>query len=223
MPSLPTFSQVWFWVFTTIFAGAGAYLGAYLKKKAENLATKEDFAELKSQTAELTRTTEEIKDKISFDTWDRQKRWELKQGVLFEATRRIAEVDDSVMYLSTTIKLGPQFDHNATWEESKAEKLKRWDKAASALDETRFFVTVVCDKEVIDAIDNYATLATQIVAAFKDDIEAYTKMSKELTRRMLVSRLAIRKELGFDHLAIYRSIGSSAIPNPDSKPVESER
>lgn len=187
----------------------GGYFGAYAKKKGENLATKEDFNDLKTQTADLTRVTEEIKDKISFDTWDRQKRWELKQEVLFEATRRIIEVDDSLLSLDSTMKIGPQFDHNQTWQESKAKALKRWGNAISALDETRFFVTVVCGKESINAVDDYATLATQIAAAFKDDTGAYTKQSKELTRRMLLSRLAIRKELGFESLAMYQSIESS--------------
>ncbi len=158
----------------------GGYFGAYAKRKGENLATKEDFNDLKTQAADLTRVTEEIKDKISFDTWDRQKRWELKQSVLFEATRRITEVDDSLMSLDSTIKVGPRFEHNQTWEESKAKKLKRWDKAISALDETRFFVTVVCGKETINAVDDYARLATQIVPAFKDDASAYAKQSREL-------------------------------------------
>jgi hypothetical protein len=194
----------------------GGYFGAYAKKKGENLATKEDFNDLKTQTADLAGITEEIKDKISFDTWDRQKRWELKQGVLFEATRRITEVDDSLMSLNSTIKLGPKFDHNQIWEESKAEKLKRWDKAISALDETRFFVTVVCGKETINAIDNYATLAVQIVVGFKSDDEAHEKERKEFTRRMLVSRLAIRKELGFESLPMYQSINSSAAQGPSS-------
>lgn len=194
----------------------GGYLGAYAKKKGENYATKEDFHDLKTQTADLTSITEEIKDKILFDTWDRQKRWELKQGVLFEATRRITEVDDSLMSLNSTLKIGPQFDHHLMWEESKAKALKRWNKGISALDETRFFVTVVCGKDTINAVDDYATLATQIVAAFKNDAEAYAKQTKELTRRMLVSRLAIRKELGFESLPMYQSIGSSAVQGPAS-------
>jgi hypothetical protein len=201
---------------SAIVGWIGGYFGAYAKKKGENLATKEDFNDLKTQTADLTRVAEEIKDKISFDTWDRQKRWELKQSVLFEATRRITEVDDSLMSLDSTIKIGPQFGHNQTWEESKAKKLKRWDKAISALDETRFFLAVVCGKETINAVDDYATLATQIAAAFKDDAEAYAKQAKELTRRMLVSRLAIRKELGFESLPMYQSIGASQGPGPAS-------
>ncbi|HEY2471054.1 MAG TPA: hypothetical protein VGI45_24880 [Terracidiphilus sp.] len=207
---MEAFARVLWIVLGALIAALVGYLTSYFNERGKNLATKDDFDDLKTQTADLTKITEEIKDKISFDTWDRQKRWELKQGVLFEATRRISEVDDSVMSLSSTLKLGPQFDHNATWEESKAKKLKRWDKAISALDETRFFVTVVCGKEMINAIDNYAGLATQIVAAFKDDVEAYSKQNRELTKRMLISRLAIRKELGFESLPMYQSFESSA-------------
>jgi hypothetical protein len=55
---MPTIGQVLFWLVTLICAAAGAYLGSYLKKKGENLATKEDIAE-------LTRATKEIEAKIS--------------------------------------------------------------------------------------------------------------------------------------------------------------
>jgi len=203
--------SIWLALMNILIVAWGVYFRGYMKKKGENLATKEDFEDLKTQTADLTTVTEEIKDKISFDTWDRQRRWELKQGVLFEATRRITEVDDSLMSLNSAIALGPKFDHNHIWEESKANAMTRWDKAISALDETRFFVTVVCGAEMINAIDNYATLATQIVAGFKGNDEAYAKDGKELTRRMLISRLVIRKELGFESLPMYQSIASSEI------------
>jgi hypothetical protein len=67
--------------------GVGIYLSSYLKKKAQNLATREEFKELQKQTAELTRTTAQIEAEISGSQWDRQKRWELKRKVLFELGR----------------------------------------------------------------------------------------------------------------------------------------
>jgi hypothetical protein len=42
----------------------GSFIGSYSKKKGENLATKEDFRELKAQTAELRQATKEIESKI---------------------------------------------------------------------------------------------------------------------------------------------------------------
>jgi hypothetical protein len=56
------------WIFILlglIAAGAGAFLGSYLKTKGEHLATKEDFNELLQQLKAQTKATEEIKGEIS--------------------------------------------------------------------------------------------------------------------------------------------------------------
>jgi hypothetical protein len=61
---------------TAVVAGAGAYLGSYLKKKGENLATHEDVDKLVAQVAAVTETTKQIESKISHDVWERQRKWE---------------------------------------------------------------------------------------------------------------------------------------------------
>ena len=96
------------WVFIT--AGAGAYLGAYLKRKGENLATKEDIGE-------LTKTTEEIKAKISDDVWDRQKQWELKRDVVFDAIRVLADLDGAINRFGNALSLKPV---------NPSEEVKTW-------------------------------------------------------------------------------------------------
>ena len=68
----------------------GGYLAGYMKKKGENLAMHEDIGKLTAQVAAVTKTAKEIEAQITGDMWDRQKRWELKREVLFEATRRLA-------------------------------------------------------------------------------------------------------------------------------------
>lgn len=57
---LPAWSQVWFLVFPVIAVAVGAYFGAYFREKGKNLATKEDFIDLKEQTRALTQATKEI-------------------------------------------------------------------------------------------------------------------------------------------------------------------
>ncbi len=79
-----------------IVSGAGAYLGSYLGKKGENLATHEDIDKLVDQVGALTKTSKEIEAKISSDMWDRQKRWELKRDVLFEARKQVALAQDKL-------------------------------------------------------------------------------------------------------------------------------
>jgi hypothetical protein len=69
-------------VTTFVAGGAGAYLGSYLKKKGENLATHEDIDKLVDQVKAVTKATKEIEAKISDDVWSRQKRWEVQQAAL---------------------------------------------------------------------------------------------------------------------------------------------
>jgi hypothetical protein len=73
----------------TIGSWFGGFFGNYLKKKGENLATKEDIDE-------LTRRTKEIEAKIDDQMWDRQRQWELtRDGVirLMEAQSRLEEAN----------------------------------------------------------------------------------------------------------------------------------
>ena len=72
---------------TLIAAGCGAYFGAYLKKKGENLATHEDLAALVEQMKAVTNATKEIEAKISTDMWHRQNRWEMRKDAILEALR----------------------------------------------------------------------------------------------------------------------------------------
>jgi hypothetical protein len=68
------------WILSAIIAGAGAYFGAYLRQKGQNVATREDIER-------LTHATEEIKAQIGGDLWEQQRRWEFKVG----AYRRLLE------------------------------------------------------------------------------------------------------------------------------------
>jgi hypothetical protein len=66
---------IWFGL-NFLISGGGAYFGAYLKKKGENLATHEDINKVLVQVRATTQATKEIEAKISSEVWDRQKLWE---------------------------------------------------------------------------------------------------------------------------------------------------
>jgi hypothetical protein len=71
----------------------GSFLPSYFRKKAENLATKEDIAE-------LTKTAKEIEAKIDEKMWDRQRQWEMKREALLEGGRAIADFLATIMRLN---------------------------------------------------------------------------------------------------------------------------
>ena len=64
--------------------GLGAFIGSYLKKKGENLATQEDVQK-------LTTLVEEVKATISDRVWDRQKQWEMKRDAIFATLEALGE------------------------------------------------------------------------------------------------------------------------------------
>ncbi len=69
----------WLYILAVIAPFVGAFFGAYFKKKAENLATKEDFESLLVQLKKTTAETEGIKVELAKGTWLHQRRWNLKE------------------------------------------------------------------------------------------------------------------------------------------------
>jgi len=186
-------------VTTLIFAGIGSYIGSYLKKKGENLATHEDLGKLVEQVATVTQTTKSIEAKISDDAWNRQKRWELKREVLFEAAKRLAEVDDTLIELFSIGQLAK--DKNVKeFSAEQNETHNRWCKASRALDETILLAGIVCDTETQIAFKNFRSVGNGlIVKLFEDkDLGAYSNSKDRYDKSLEVTRGAIRKELGID-------------------------
>ena len=185
----------------TLLAGAfGGYLVGYMRKKGENLATHEDIGKLTDQVTAVTKTAKEIEAKISSDMWDRQKRWELKREVLFEATRRVAEVDDALLSYDSMLQLErrKEVSESAAWVESKLEVLTRWSQASTAFDQTKLLVSIVCGKETREAFDALWAIVTRLGAAMSKDADLYRTVRPDFVKKLSVVRDAIRKELGID-------------------------
>ncbi len=195
-----------------LLLAGGIYFKSYFNKRGENLATKEDFRELKAQTAELRQTTKEIEVKIDDQVWNRQRQWELRRDVLFDTSRRLAQVDDALLSLNT-VSCDPATDGDPAWLEAKIERQHNWTKASTALSESQFFVGVVCEKETIDAIDAFVGISNKIAAELTKNRNVYSDRALELTKKLYAARHAIRKELGIDSLLTSRSNRTSATPN----------
>ncbi|GAB4087406.1 hypothetical protein GCM10028785_00750 [Hydrogenophaga soli] len=57
----------------------GAYSGAYIKRKAEDRATQENFDKLREQLRKTTQDTEEIKVTLSRKNWLTQQQWAIRE------------------------------------------------------------------------------------------------------------------------------------------------
>lgn len=178
---------------------AGAYFGGYLTNKGENLATHEDIDKLVDQVRAVTQTTKEIEAKISDEVWDRQKRWELKREVLFEATRALAGIEDALVRLHSVTQVERK-ESDINWVTAKNNNLSKWTKAYSVFQEASLLVMAVCTRDAGQAFLNYGGfmigIAQQI--AKEDDGAIYIKLAGEHNKKHLELQNVIRKELGID-------------------------
>ena len=90
----------WTYILAFALAFAGSYLGAYGKRKAENLATKEDFDALLTQVKKTTEETEKIKTDIARISWVDQQRWTLKRELYMELLESLYSEKEAMFKLS---------------------------------------------------------------------------------------------------------------------------
>jgi hypothetical protein len=177
-----------------MFVGSlgGGALGAFWKTKAENEAMRQDVGE-------LTRITKRIEDEISSDTWSRQKRWELKQRVLFETTRRVSAAFEALKdvdnVLQTEIKY-PIGKDIPSWAQLKVDHNTAWFRASAALNESRLFISVTCSDKMYGAINEFIVFMTMIASAISNkDPEIFENSTTRMFALQDAVRDAIRTEL----------------------------
>ena len=178
--------------------GAGAFVGAYLKKKGENLATHEDIDKLVDQIKAVTIATKEIEAKISGDLWDRQKRWELKRDVLFELTKRIPLAGDALsrMVAVYTLNKAAGDKHDPFRSQQEVETFGSWITAVNALEGSILLAKLVCDPSVAIEVRAYCLLGRRLASATsKGNPEAYTEARDEILLKTNAALAAIRKEI----------------------------
>jgi hypothetical protein len=193
-------------VVTVLSAGIGAFIGAYLKKKAENLAIHENLDKMVEQMAAITERTKSIEATISSEVWDKQQQWEMKREVLFEAAKRVAEVHDALAHFGAALKLADE-----RGAESMQKKLddvsERWVKANAAMDETLLFLAVVCGKETIDVCNAFKKIASNIaIRLAMRESNAFTESRIAFHVSLSATQNAIRRELGIPQLSTPSSV-----------------
>ncbi|HLY40465.1 MAG TPA: hypothetical protein VKR52_04585 [Terracidiphilus sp.] len=200
---------------TLIGGWFGGFFGTYMRKKGDNLATHEDFERLLAEQKRTTQATKEIEAKISDDMWNQQKRWELKRDILFNAAKRLAQLDDAALTLVSIYEVS--FDNpNVNWEKERLESMDKWQKASMEYEETRVLIGVICEEPLIVSFRRFGSLARNIVTATCNKKRGtYDKSESEFLSTHAAAQDAIRKELGFEPLPTPRSSESSEAPIPD--------
>ncbi len=89
-----------FYVLIILLSLIGGYVGnfinSYAKKRGENLATKADIDEIKSQLASTTKITEKIKNDIEHQVWRKQQIETIKRNKLEEYLQYIYIAQESL-------------------------------------------------------------------------------------------------------------------------------
>lgn len=175
-----------------IAAAFGGYLAGYMKKKGENLATREDIDKVFAET-------KRIEAKISDEVWDRQKRWELKRDLLLDTIKRIAACKDAL----TKLHAVGMTDKQSTTPDTEERGAKRtrvyaeWNNAADRLDESIFLLDMACGGETIRAVGDLDMFTRRLSVLIHDGKpEAYLESAEQYGAKLNAVRSAMRKEIG---------------------------
>lgn len=179
----------------------GWFLKPYLGKKGQDLATREDMDKVLGEVRALTTTTKGIEGKISGEVWDRQKRWELKRDVLFEAVKKSAAVHQALMKVHALY----QADKTAIARgepERAGEQIKAGGvllEATAELDDTYLLVSLVSGGETRKALGEFIPLARDIGMKLTErQPDALQESRGEVSKKLAAVTAAVRKELEID-------------------------
>lgn len=176
----------------------GAYLGAYLKKKGENLATHEDIDKIVDQMRAVTAATKEIESKIEGKVWDRQRRWELKRDVLFEINKSITEMISTLTLFNGIVETDNTTKGEPRWEK-RAEASRKFNDAVSRFDESGFRADLVCGGETVKQLYKFSIFMREVAdKVYEGKTEAFKEALAQMTLQRKSIKAASRRELGFE-------------------------
>lgn len=211
--------QLLTWVLTTLVgAFVGSFLAGYFKKKGENIATKEDFKDLKEQTRQLTQTTKEIETKLEDQVWNRQRQWEMKKEIFIEATRLVAKADEM---LARTVSA---YLNGRAIREGIDQCEEYWYELAAHGSS----IMITSKASTIGAFSSMTKAFVDVVLSLNPNennrVDASQKFDQFRTLRAAF-HVATRTELGIelDLPPTPRSNGSSTVANPDSQTPAADR
>jgi hypothetical protein len=173
------------------------FLGSYSAKKGENLATKEDIAQ-------ITKVQEEIKAAISDGVWDRQEQWKLRRDAVLDAIRALHGLQDALNGLDSLFSVPAERCDQAAQEHQtilQHEAALRFRDKSTTYEQAMFVVDLVIGGQLSKELSNFFQIACPLaVRMFKDQQRAFAKpeTKKELAKSETAVIHSARVTLGIE-------------------------
>jgi len=175
----------------------GSFLGAYLKKKGENLATHEDVDKLVEQMKAITQATKTIESNISDRSWDRQRHWELKRDAVFAVMQALGKADEALHSVSVVILEERKAKDPDQFHEARVEAWEKFYEAIEDFDQKRALALIVCGKLMNDTLTSLKEeLRSRGLKLGEGEIDSYEDCKPNLAPIFARAFASARHELG---------------------------
>jgi hypothetical protein len=149
---------VWFpwWSYMLAFALSmlGAYVGSYIKRKAEDRAAQENFDALRAQLRKTTEDTEEIKANLSGRNWLSQQQWSFREQRYSELLSHLTKLRISLQDRSDYfMEPGSEHDESRTEGENFKQLARRGYESYQAIRELIGPASVFLSANAIQALE----------------------------------------------------------------------
>jgi hypothetical protein len=169
------------------------FTGSYAAKKGENLATKEDIAQ-------ITGRQEEIKSQISNEMWNRQRHWELKRDVVIDLIRAMADMDRLMTDFSAAFSSPSGIltvEAKQHLEKNRIESFKEERRCSSEYLRAHTVADLAIHGKLSRASSSYFQFAGGVLKEILSKPGRYdSKTRLELAKLHNAAIIAARKELG---------------------------
>lgn len=190
-----------FFLSTTVSAGAAAYFGAYLKKKAENLATHEDIQQLVAQVKATTEATKAIEGRISDEFWNKQRVWEMKRDLVIALLRNSVRMQEAVVELGASERLLRKHELSSVQQEAAQrnsdEAREKFSTAWYTFEGAQIEAGILCSPEVEATATNFSKIIFEYFQTARDGSELnLLRMAEAMAPCVVLLHDALRRELG---------------------------
>lgn len=191
----------------------GAFLGAYVKRRAEDVAMNANFQNVLDQLKRQTEETENIKAAISDDVWDRQEQWKMKRDSILSAVLALHEMENALVELNSCFTVPPELCDQSARERQKGiqqEALTRFRDSSTAYQSAMLTIDLVVGIQLSKALSNYfqfaCPLAVKIMTERKAVIESEAnKQRAEMSKAVIKSAREVLGIRDAGEIALYQT------------------